>query len=64
MTRRTQRGDVEMALVFAMAALVIAGVALICWTDEQGNDCRAKGGVYFCAYKSPCLCLAKGVVLP
>jgi hypothetical protein len=42
-------------------------VALIVWLVMRQNDwadeCRAKGGVPYCAYKSSCLCLKPGTVL-
>jgi hypothetical protein len=48
--------------VFVAVALVLVtafAVSRCAWEDE----CRAKGGTPYCAYKSSCVCLKPGTVI-
>jgi len=52
-----------------IVTVMVAGTfTLFVWLcvrqHEAGERCEARGGTWYCGYKSSCLCLAKGVVLP
>jgi len=51
----------EWAFVAAFVLLVISAIGS--WI-EGSAACERKGGTYFCAHSSSCICLAPGLVLP
>ena len=61
MNYRSESHSPTVAAIIVFVALAI--VYSIYWHSEQSTACERRGGVYFCPYKSSCLCLAKGVVL-
>jgi hypothetical protein len=62
--RASQRGEADLAIIFILVAAAIFVVIAALMNGVHGDECRARGGFWYCAYKSPCLCLAKGTVLP
>lgn len=52
---------VFIVLVFFGALLLIA---MVVDRIHETDRCETKGGTYYCGYKSDCLCLAPGAVLP
>ena len=51
-----------MGLLAALGAL--AGYLLQLRNEASGAPCRERGGYWYCAGRAPCVCLAKGSVLP
>ena len=62
--RGGQRGEVQLGFVFFLALIALLCVAATFEMCEAGDRCRQRGGYFYCAYRSPCVCLAKGMVLP
>jgi ferric-dicitrate binding protein FerR (iron transport regulator) len=63
-SRTSERGEVDLGAILILAACAILLVVCLVWRSQAEEACERKGGTYYCAYKSSCLCLAKGTVLP
>ena len=51
----------EILVLVGSVALIVVGIY---FGNQESNACEAKGGTYYCPYKSQCVCLAKGMVIP
>lgn len=62
--RSTSRGNTDLGVLFILLAAALLAIAMVIAQLTEESRCEERGGVFYCAYKSSCLCLAKGTVLP